>query len=107
MTAASLAGYNGRTEVAPGPTARDVQGNGHGPAGGRFWRARPDQIDLRGITKEQVITALRNPTETGLPTTMFRFRIRRQLGRKKALDVVYEEHPKHILIITTFYKDFK
>src|SRR5687767_15317973 len=64
------------------------------------------QMELRGITKDEVLWALRGPTETGLPTDMFHFRIRRQINPKKALDVVYEERKDKILIVTAFKKEF-
>jgi len=65
------------------------------------------QMEMRGITADQVIRAMRNPTETGLPTQMYRFRIRRHIGRDQALDVVYEELLDRIRVVTAFIKDFR
>lgn len=64
------------------------------------------QMALRSITAEQVLQALRKPTETGLPTQMYRFRIRRQISRYKALDVVYQELTDRLRVITAFPKVF-
>lgn len=65
------------------------------------------QMKIRGITADQVMDAIRRPTETGLPTQMYRSRIRRQMDRDRALDVVYEELIDRVRVITAFVKEFK
>ena len=72
-----------------------------------FCRHALIQMEIRGIKAADVIRALRGPTETGLPCDMFRTRIRRQISRYKALDVVYEERDDRILVITAITIDLK
>jgi len=60
-------------------------------------------MDRRGITREYVIEAINNPTQTGLRTEPGRQRIRREFaGSRKVIDVVYEEMADRIRVITAF-----
>jgi hypothetical protein len=71
-----------------------------------FGRHSLVQMEIRGISREDVLETLRCPTETGLPCDMFRSRVRRRLGRYKALDVVFEERDDRWLVITAMVKEF-
>ena|SRR5579864_4704535 len=61
-----------------------------------------DQMKIRGITEDEVIDTIRNPTETGLPTQPNRHRVRRNKNARIAIDVVYEkeEDDRTLLIVT-------
>ncbi len=84
-----------------------IRENVLGKSAVEFCRHALDQMEIRGISADDVIRALRSPTETGLPCDMFRSRIRRQVSRLKALDVVYEERDDRILVITAITIDLK
>ena len=59
-----------------------------------------DRMKQRRITENQVLEALRNPSETGLNTSAGRHRVRRRLHHGRAIDVVYEIEPDRILVVT-------
>ena len=54
----------------------------------------------RGITEAQVLATLQNPDLTGLRADPGRLRVRRHYGSHASVDVVYEEEPTRILVIT-------
>ena len=54
----------------------------------------------RGITEEQVLATLRNPDMIGLRADPGRLRVRRHYGSHASIDVVYEEEPTRILVIS-------
>ena len=58
------------------------------------------QMSIRGISEQDVIRTIRNPTRTGLRTKPSRKRVRRHKSTYKAIDVVYEELPDRIRVIT-------
>ena len=64
-----------------------------------FTRHALNRMKQRRISKDEVYFALRNPTETGLPTQPHRERIRWTRGIA-AIDVVFEEREDHYRIIT-------
>ncbi len=59
-----------------------------------------ERMRQRGIATDEVIDALRNPDEEGLPADPPRLRVRRLL-QGAALDVIFEELPDRIRVITT------
>jgi hypothetical protein len=58
------------------------------------------RMQERGVTEDEVLEVLRNPTQTGLPTTANRFRQRKHLGAQGYIDVVFEEDPTQIVVFT-------
>jgi hypothetical protein len=54
----------------------------------------------RGVTDAQVIATLQKPDRTGLRADPGRMRVRRHYGSHAAIDVVYEEKPTQILVIS-------
>ena len=58
------------------------------------------RMQERGVSEDEVLDVLRNPTQTGLPTTANRLRLRKHLGAGSYLDVVFEEDPTQIVVIT-------
>jgi hypothetical protein len=53
----------------------------------------------RHVTEDEVIAALRNPDQTGLPTQPTRHRYRKS-GAGRRIDVVFERDPTQIVVIT-------
>lgn len=58
------------------------------------------RMEERGITEEQVLATLRAPDIAGLRADPGRLRVRRHYGLHASVDVVYEEEPTRILVIT-------
>lgn len=58
------------------------------------------RMQERGVTEGQVLAALQNPDLTGLRADPGRQRVRRHYGLHTAVDVVYEEEPGRIVVIT-------
>jgi hypothetical protein len=54
----------------------------------------------RSVTEGQVLATLQNPDKTGLPADPGRQRVRRHYGSHTAVDVVFEEEPARIVVIT-------
>jgi uncharacterized protein YuzE len=70
-----------------------------------FCRHAIDRMVQRGVTQEEVIEAINNPTSTGHPTQRGRERIRRVFaGSGKVVDVVYDEPGDRVRVITTFVR---
>lgn len=65
-----------------------------------FIRHVLDRMKQRGISRNEVLTAIKEPTETGLPTAEGRTRVRWYRSHRTAIDVVYEEHDTFFRIIT-------
>jgi hypothetical protein len=63
-----------------------------------------EQMQIRDITETDVLQALRRPDKDGLPTQPGRKHVRRNKTARVAIDVVYEELPDRIRVITTFKK---
>jgi len=64
-----------------------------------------DRMAQRGITRDEVIEAINNPTSSGLPTQQGRTRVRKSfVSTGKVIDVVYDELPDRFRVITTFPK---
>ena len=56
----------------------------------------------RGISKHDVLTAIRAPDEEGLPTEEDRKRVRRNQNQREAIDVVYDTLEDRVRVITAF-----
>lgn len=54
----------------------------------------------RGVTEEQVLATLRKPDMVGLRADPGRLRMRRHYGSHTSVDVVYEDKPTRILVIS-------
>jgi hypothetical protein len=54
----------------------------------------------RSITEAQVLATLQNPDITGLRADPGRLRVRRHYGSHHSIDVVFEEEPARIVVIT-------
>jgi hypothetical protein len=54
----------------------------------------------RGVTEGQVLATLQHPDLTGLRADPGRLRVRRHYGSHTAVDVVYEEEPSRIVVIS-------
>lgn len=64
-----------------------------------------DRMKQRGITRDEVVDTINNPTTTGLPTQAGRKRVRREFtASSKVIDVVYDELVDRVRVITTFQK---
>ncbi len=59
-----------------------------------------ERMAERGITEAQVLATLKNPDMTGLRADPGRQRVRRHYGSHTSVDVVYEEEPNRILVVT-------
>lgn len=59
------------------------------------------RMEERGVTEAQVLATLKNPDITGLRADPGRWRARRHYGSHTSIDVVYEERPNQILVIST------
>jgi hypothetical protein len=70
-----------------------------------FFPHAMDRVKQRGITRDEVIEAINNPTSSDLPTQAGRKRVRRVFGKSgKAIDVIYDELPDRVRVITTFQR---
>ena len=58
------------------------------------------RMEERGITEEQVLATLRKPDMTGLRADPGRLRVRRHYGSHTSVDVVFEEEPTRLLVIS-------
>lgn len=65
-----------------------------------------EQLKIRGVSEKDVVSVIRSPTETGLPTQPGRERVRKFKKPTKAIDVVYEILDDRIRVITAFIKRF-
>ena len=63
------------------------------------------QMAIRDITKDQVLDTMRHPDQTGLPTEQGRHRFRKHKTTRVSIDVVFQEQPAHILVITAIKID--
>lgn len=60
-----------------------------------------EQMAIRGITQEDVLRTLREPDENIPEDNPLRTRVRRHRTLRFAIDVVYEQHPPVLVVITT------
>jgi hypothetical protein len=58
------------------------------------------RMNERNITEAQVLATLKNPDITGLSAAPGRRRVRRHYGSHVSIDVVYEDEPNRVLVIT-------
>lgn len=56
----------------------------------------------RSITEAQVVDTLQNPDVTGLRADHGRLRFRKRFGPHLSIDVVFEEEPTRIVVISTW-----
>ena len=61
----------------------------------------------RGVTEQQVIDTLSNPDVTGLPADQGRLRVRKTFPRGTSVDVIYEEDPTQIVVISVLRRTKK
>jgi Domain of unknown function (DUF4258) len=54
----------------------------------------------RGVTEAQVLATLQHPDMTGLRADPGRQRVRRHYGSHASVDVIYEDQPTRILVIS-------
>jgi len=59
-----------------------------------------EQMKIRNLTRDEVLKTIRDPQETGLRTQANRQRFRRYRSKKRALDVIFEEHEDRIIVVT-------
>ncbi len=59
----------------------------------------------RGVTEAEVLLTLAGPDQTGLRADPGRLRVRRRFGSKRTVDVVYEEEPTRIVVITVWARN--
>jgi hypothetical protein len=58
----------------------------------------------RGVSEDEVLDVLRNPTQTNLRADANRLHFRKQTGPNSHLDVIFEEDPTQIVVITVVRK---
>ena len=58
------------------------------------------RMDERGITEAQVLATLQHPDMTGLRADPGPLRVRRHYGSHASIDVVYEDEPTRILVVS-------
>lgn len=58
------------------------------------------RMSERSITEAQVLATLEKPDRTGLRADPGRLRVRRHYGSHASVDVVYEEEPARIVVIS-------
>jgi hypothetical protein len=63
------------------------------------------QMGIRGISENDVLVTLRNPSQTGLPTQPGRERVRRHKTVRVSIDVVYELLADRVLVVTAIKKE--
>jgi hypothetical protein len=54
----------------------------------------------RNVSEDEVLEVLRNPSQTGLNTQPGRLRFRRHYGAQGWIDVIFEEDPTQIVVIS-------
>ena len=59
-----------------------------------------DQMEIRGVTVEDVLKTIRNPTERGLPTQPGRQRFRWHKTIRTAIDVVHMPIENSLFVVT-------
>jgi hypothetical protein len=58
----------------------------------------------RGVSEDEVLEVLRNPTRTDLKADADRLHFRRQTGPGTWVDVIFEEDPTQIVVISVWRK---
>ena len=59
-----------------------------------------EQMEVRIITQEQVLAAIRETEEAGLPTQPGRIRVRRSIDTFRYVDVIYSLEKDRVLVVT-------
>ncbi len=62
------------------------------------------RMQERGVSEDDVLNVLRNPDRTNLPAGPGRLRFRRNHGSGSWVDVIFEEDPTQIVVITVLRK---
>jgi hypothetical protein len=62
------------------------------------------RMNERHVTEDEVLDVLRNPTQTGLPTSPNRLRFRKHTGPNHWVDVIFEEDPTQIVVFSVWRK---
>ena len=65
-----------------------------------FCRHALDQMNVRGITIDEAIQAIRKPTRRIAQTQPGRTRVRKHRSSTEAVDVVYETFPDRLIVVT-------
>lgn len=79
---------------------RVIQANARGKSEVAFDAHAIQRMAERSITEAQVLATLQNPDITGLSAGSGRQRVRRHYGGHHSIDVVFEEEPTRIVVIT-------
>jgi hypothetical protein len=58
----------------------------------------------RHVSEDEVLDVLRNPTQMGLPTSPNRLRFRKHAGPNHWVDVIFEEDPTQIVVLSMWRK---
>jgi hypothetical protein len=58
----------------------------------------------RKVTEDDVLDVLRNPSQTGLPTSPNRLRYRKHSGTNSWVDVIFEMDPTQIVVFSVWRK---
>ena len=61
-----------------------------------------ERMNSRGISEDEVLATVRNPTQTGLPTEPGTEHVRWQKDRRTFIDVVYAKKADRVGIITVW-----
>ncbi len=77
-----------------------IQANVRGKNEVAFDAHTVQRMKERSITEAQVLATLQNPDLSGLRADPGRQRVRRHYGRHHSIDVVFEEEPTRIVVIT-------
>ena len=56
----------------------------------------------RKVSEDEVLEVLRHPDRTGLPTLPGRLRFRKDTGAGNRVDVIFEEDPTQIVVISVW-----
>jgi len=82
------------------PVVRVVQASIRGRDEVAFDSHAVQRMAERGVTEAQVLATLEHPDITGLGAAPGRLRVRGHYGSHVSIDVVFEEEPTRILVVT-------
>jgi hypothetical protein len=60
------------------------------------------RMNERGVSEDEVVEVLQNPSQTGLPTTPGRFRYRKTVATGGWIDVVFEHDPTQVVVFSVW-----
>ena len=58
------------------------------------------RMNERGVTEDQVVESLKSPDTTGLRADPGRHRVRKSYPANVSIDVIYEEDPTQIVVVS-------